>query len=174
MSEQQFSVLEKKSAVDPALLVDADQDESSQLAAQAVSLGRSRLSKLGKQISVGSSALWRANLGAAVLAGRNIQAGFDRLVDEGVAFQKAQKRKKNKRHTAKGKVETGVRSNAVARIHDIENQIDRGVNNTLHWIGMPSRKDFSEMSDKVNQLSESLDTLTTQLRDIIDSDKEIH
>ena len=63
---------------------------------------------------------------------------------------------------------------ATGKIHNIEHKIDKRVNDTLHWIGVPSRNDFENLTSRVNELSESVTTLVQQLKQSIDLSQETH
>ncbi|MEE8059004.1 MAG: phasin family protein [Pseudomonadales bacterium] len=115
--------------------------------------------------------LWRANLGAAILLEKNSVTLFSHLVEEGAQFQNRAKDEVGKTMGAVKKSALGAKNKATGKIHNFEHKIDTGVNNTLHWIGVPSRNDFESLTGKVNELSESLTTLTQQLRQPLEQEQ---
>lgn len=114
----------------------------------------------------------KIGIGAVVLGRRSGKELLDRLVDEGASYQQHAGGDPLPDGTAETLAEQGgsartnssVRAKAVDRIHDLEKRLDSGVNNTLHFIGVPSRKDFEQLESMVNELTHSFGDLTAQLR----------
>ena len=130
--------------------------------------------RLIKRLGGAANTLWQANLGAAIIIEAQAEKIFKTLVAEGKAYQNPPRSddSNDKVHVIPSASE--VKDIAFKKIHNIEHKIDRGVNNTLHWIGIPSRNDFMEMSSQVSDLSESLAILTRQLKENLNIENEIH
>lgn len=133
-----------------------------------------KLPRLIKRVRTAAKTLWRANVGAVILVEANATQLFKRLVEEGEAFQNSSQKEGDVNAGNAAASVSNIKLRTVDRIHKIEHKIDSGVNHTLHWLGMPSRHDFIEMSDKVNDLTESLTILTQQLKQSVDLEKDVH
>lgn len=115
--------------------------------------------------------LWQASLGAAVTLEHRSIKYFNQLVEKGAKFQYLT----SENQSAAGDSETGKTSRtrsatlrAVDKMHDIEHSIEHGLDkgraNTLHWIGVSSRNELSELSKKVESLEVEVKDLQQQLR----------
>lgn len=107
------------------------------------------------------STLWKASVGAAVSAQHRSGKFFKRMVEKGERYQ--YRRAQPHEQTAADQPATGNKLSASERIHNLEHRIedrlDRGRDNTLHWIGVPSNKEFEELQHKVEELSKHVESL---------------
>lgn len=121
--------------------------------------------------------LWQGLLGTAITVEHRTAKMFKRLVEKGARFQyhnqyvQAQTELKDgdiENPQTTEKVTTKLR--AVDRMHSIEhsieNTLDKGRSNTLHWIGVPSRDDIGEINAQVKILTEKVNSLEEQLRQL--------
>ncbi len=58
-----------------------------------------------------------------------------------------------------------IKTKAQTKITDVEEVFDKGVNKSLHFIGVPSRKDMDQMTMLMKDMAESIAELSTQLAD---------
>ncbi|MAZ89016.1 MAG: hypothetical protein CL693_15420 [Cellvibrionaceae bacterium] len=56
------------------------------------------------------------------------------------------------------------KSKAQEKIVGVEHALDEGVNRSLHFIGVPSRKDMNQMTSLMQDMAESITELSTQLQ----------
>ncbi len=56
------------------------------------------------------------------------------------------------------------RSKAQKKIVGVEHALDEGVNRSLHFIGVPSRKDMNQMTSLMQDMAESITELSSQLQ----------
>ena len=58
-----------------------------------------------------------------------------------------------------------IKTKAQTKITDVEEVFDKSVNKSLHFIGVPSRKDMDQMTMLMKDMAESIAELSTQLAD---------
>ena len=106
--------------------------------------------------------LWNAVLGTAVSVRHRARRRYHRLARKGARYQRLRAHYKAV-NQPQARPEPAPRISAVERLHTIEHNLehhlDRGRDNTLHWIGVPSRKDFEALEQKVETLSAALEEL---------------
>lgn len=116
--------------------------------------------------------LWYALLALTVTTQHQVKKIFNRLVKKGRRLKVKLKAKQVKRQAMNQQVdlaksESKQKLTAVDKIHhlehSIEDSLDRGRNNTLHWIGVPSQSDFNELTHQVELLSEKVEFLEQEL-----------
>ncbi|MGH1374200.1 MAG: phasin family protein [Cellvibrionaceae bacterium] len=56
------------------------------------------------------------------------------------------------------------KSKAQEKIVGVEHALDEGVNRSLHFIGVPSRKDMNQMTSLMQDMAESITELSSQLQ----------
>ncbi|MEE8057261.1 MAG: phasin family protein [Pseudomonadales bacterium] len=110
--------------------------------------------------------LWQACLGAAVTLEHRTAKYFNHLAAKGARFQYHSKVQEKSASQQTDGLEKPARGKlwSVDRMHDIEQSLDKGRNNTLHWIGVSSRNDLSAMSKRVDELTEKIQQMEQQLR----------
>lgn len=124
---------------------------------------QSLFTRLSDRIGDTVMTAWCAGLGAAVITERTAMQTFEKMVKEGQGLRKQARKRVDKRVDSVKDQAEGVRLRAVDRLHDIEERIDNGFSSTLQRFGVPTRKDFEELSRLVNELSCSVDNLAQQL-----------
>lgn len=103
--------------------------------------------------------LWQASLGVAVSARDRASRAYNHLVEKGEQHQQ-QRREQQAAEARSLKDAAADRINNLE--HTLEDRLDRGRDNTLHWIGVPSRKDFEALEAKLEALTEQLQRLQSQ------------
>lgn len=99
--------------------------------------------------------MWLAGLGALSVAEEAGTQVFNALVEEGKSWE--EKRREETEKTAKqvrDLTEEGGRA-----VEAVEERVRNEVNEALHQIGVPHRKDVDELRDQVDALSDKLDQL---------------
>ncbi len=105
--------------------------------------------------------LWKASVGVAVTAQHRSGKFFKRMAEKGERYQNL--RAQPQEQATVERQADGTKLSAVERIHNLEHRIedrlDRGRDSTLHWIGVPSNKEFEELQHKVEELSKLVEGL---------------
>ncbi len=113
------------------------------------------LKQVGKVPMIRDSAqhIWLAGLGAFALAEEEGVRVFDTLVKKGRGVEKM-----NKARLEKVLAKVGdVRSDAERAIGRLTAPIDTGVNTALHRLGVPSRKEITTLTRRVEELTRSVE-----------------
>lgn len=97
--------------------------------------------------------IWLAGLGAFALAGEEGGKLFKQLVKKGEGMEKLNKTRINQLvarvEDVRGEAQTAARK-AVARLGD---PLESGMTAAMHKIGMPTRKEISELTRRVEELT---------------------
>jgi poly(hydroxyalkanoate) granule-associated protein len=100
-------------------------------------------------VTSASRQLWFAGLGAVGMAGTTSTALFDMLVEEGRKYQHREMKRVDK-----------VLGQATDSLHDVQKLVEHNVQTTtkaaLNKLGMPTRKDVSDLSRRVELLTAKL------------------
>lgn len=100
---------------------------------------------------------WLAGLGAVGMAGNVTQAVVDMLVDEGLKLQKLEVKRLDKL------VDT-VSDRWLSITKMVEDNVQSTTKATLSRLGVPSRKDVSELLVRVEQLTAKVEALKASKR----------
>ena len=115
----------------------------------------------GRQLA---QTLWRATLGATITAQHRTAKMFNRLVEKGTRYQHLMA--KAQEHAPPAEEPAEPRLSTVERIHNfehsIEDRLDKGRDSTLHWIGVPSYKEFDALVAKVDSLAHAVESLQSE------------
>lgn len=123
-----------------------------------------------RRIAKAASQLWQAGIGAAITLQHRGAKSFHHLAEKGARFQSRRQRRQQAEadSEAVAVAQHSLREAASERMHSIEhsieNSLDRGRDNTLHWIGVPSRKDFEALSAQLESLTRTVAALQRQLQ----------
>ncbi len=165
-AKEKETITEQPQQAEEELEINSHQDTSSEPEEQSLRFERSR--NLAKT-------LWQATLGTAITLEQRGAKAFNRLVDKGAKFQ-GQNNQVKSTHTGENTSEKSAKLRAVDRIHDLENKIehglDRGRNNTLHWIGVPNREDFETLNQQLKVLTEKVEMLEKKNQSSADKEKK--
>jgi poly(hydroxyalkanoate) granule-associated protein len=101
--------------------------------------------------------VWLAGLGAVGMAGNVTQAVVGMLVDEGLKLQKVEVKRLDKL------VDT-VSDRWLALTKLVEDNVQSTTKTALSRLGLPSRKDVSELMVRVEQLTAKVETLKASKR----------
>jgi poly(hydroxyalkanoate) granule-associated protein len=105
--------------------------------------------------------VWLAGLGVVGMAGNTTQAVFGMLVDEGQKVQKAELKRMDR-------LVTKTSEEITDQLHTLGRFVEDGVQKTtktvLSRLGLPSRKDVSDLTVRVDQLAAKVDTLKAKRR----------
>jgi poly(hydroxyalkanoate) granule-associated protein len=101
--------------------------------------------------------VWLAGLGAVGMAGNVTQAVVGMLVDEGLKLQKVEVKRLDKL------VDT-VSDRWLALTKLVEDNVQSTTKTALSRVGLPSRKDVSELMVRVEQLTAKVETLKASKR----------
>jgi len=101
--------------------------------------------------------VWLAGLGAVGMAGNVTQAVAGMLVDEGLKLQKIEVKRLDKL------VDT-VSDRWLALTKLVEDNVQSTTKTALSRLGLPSRKDVSELMVRVEQLTAKVETLKASKR----------
>lgn len=101
--------------------------------------------------------VWLAGIGAVGMAGNTTQAVFDMLVEEGQKIQKQEMKRFDR-----------FMDQATDQVHEIGKMVEGRVQATtkaaLGRLGLPSRKDVSDLMARVDQLTVKVEALKTRRR----------
>lgn len=116
--------------------------------------------------------LWQATLGMTLTARRRSDKVFQRMVRKGAHYQAMRAEQQRHDHSDSDSNQGGhgsLKEAASERFHELEhsleNQFDRGRDNTLHWIGVPSRRDFEALEKRVDALAQMVAIMQQQLEE---------
>ncbi|BFM14705.1 hypothetical protein R50073_08880 [Maricurvus nonylphenolicus] len=123
----------------------------------------SRIGKLMSGVSNVSKFAWHTCLGTAVtLEEKVVSLGYE-MAQKGSEFEKQAKDKIGSRKTRLTSTSAELKAKAKEKIVDVEHVIDNGVNKSLHMIGVPSRKDMSQLTNLMQDMADSISELATQI-----------
>lgn len=118
-----------------------------------------------RQMNKARETLWYALLGAGLSFSERSSRAFDELVEKGAAFQNQAglPPSSSPEEDLRAQEET---SSAVDRLQRLETQLedrlDKSRDSTLHWIGVPSWKDFATLQQEVENLRQRIQQLEAQ------------
>ncbi len=119
---------------------------------------KEKVSDFQKEVKESTQKVWLAGLGALSMAGEEGQKLFKNLVEKGEAFQKKEK----------PPVEAVKRSMDSARekAEDLWKKLEGGFNDrvaaALQKLGVPTRNEISELTERVDSLVEAIQKLGEQ------------
>ncbi|MGE0351760.1 MAG: phasin family protein [Gemmatimonadales bacterium] len=97
--------------------------------------------------------IWLAGLGAFALAGEEGEKVFSTLVKKGAGLEKA-----NKQRLAKVLSKVGdLRDDAGRAIGKLTAPIDNATSTTLHRLGVPTRKEITTLTKRVEELTRTVE-----------------
>ncbi len=128
--------------------------------------------KAGKVISgVGKvyKYAWYTCLGSALTVEENLLSVGKKMAAKGEKVSSKNRKKiistldlrKNKVIHAR----EDIKVRAHEKMEGVENIIDKGVNRSLHFIGVPSRNDMDQMTSLMKDMADSITELTSQLQE---------
>lgn len=100
--------------------------------------------------------VWLAGMGAVGMIGNTSSTLFDTLVEEGKRFQKAELAVVDKVVTTTTKTVNTAVSDATTYVQDNVQQVTK---KALNGLGMPSRRDVSELTHRVELLTAKVEAL---------------
>lgn len=107
--------------------------------------------------------VWFAGVGAVGMISNTTSTLFDTLVDEGKRFQKTELDAVDRLVTKTSKTVNTVVGDATTYVQDaatrVENNVQQVTKAALNRLGMPSRRDVSELSSRVETLTAKLEAL---------------
>lgn len=112
----------------------------------------STLNRLGDEASEAGRDLWRAGLGALTEIKSESKKTFDQLVERGEEFDRERLRPFERR--VAGRVE--------AWRGDLRQRVAGAVTGTLERFGVPTRRDFETLSERLEALSKRIDELAAR------------
>lgn len=63
------------------------------------------------------------------------------------------------------KAKAELKLKAQEKVADVEHALDEGVNRSLHFVGVPSRKDMDQMTSLMKDMADSITELSSQLQE---------
>jgi predicted HicB family RNase H-like nuclease len=123
----------------------------------------SRLGKLIAGVSSASKFAWHTCLGSAVVLEEKVVNLSYKMAEKGSEFEKQTKGKLDSRKTRLSSASAGFKAKAQEKIVDVEQVIDKGVNRSLHMIGVPSRKDMNQLTNLMQDMADSISDLASQI-----------
>lgn len=96
--------------------------------------------------------IWLAGLGALAAAGEEGTKMFDRLVDRGREYETRGREEARKQYE-------GARSNADELWSTWSAKLDEAVTNALHRMGVPSRDEIRNLTQRVEELNAKVEML---------------
>ncbi len=136
----------------------ADEPESNvqQFAAAANAKNKSKIAGAAIKVGMVYRFAWRTCLGAAISAEQAAVGWAKNMAEKGAEFETKAK------SGAQEKLQNSpIRNKAQEKIADLETMIDKGVNRSLNFIGVPTKKDINtlthliqDMADAINELAE--------------------
>jgi poly(hydroxyalkanoate) granule-associated protein len=106
---------------------------------------------VSEEIKGSANKIWLAGLGALSLAEEEGDKLFKRLVSRGEDYQSGLKEPVEK---ATGKVKGTVKK--------VETMVDDQVTAALHRLGVPTKKEISELTDKVDRLTKTIEEMAAR------------
>ncbi|NIB39647.1 phasin family protein [Pseudomaricurvus alkylphenolicus] len=107
---------------------------------------------------------WHTCLGAAVTAEEKITEFAREMAEKGAKVEFNPPRRILERREKLTSASEDIKHKAQERIEDVEHMIDEGVNRSLHFMGVPSRKDMDEMTSLMKDMADSITELSSQLQ----------
>lgn len=108
-----------------------------------------------KEIKESAHKIWLAGLGALALAGEEGKAMFQALVERGEDFEARGKTQVDK---VKGKVDD-ARTNVAVVVSQLSERFDESVAGALQRLGVPTRKEISTLTKRVEELTKSIEKI---------------
>lgn len=121
---------------------------------------------LPEELAERSREVWLAGLGALSMAEEEGVKLFNSLVEKGETWEKEGRKKlsaaKKKVDKAKGKVEEAAKGSAITDLDDkILASVETAVEKVLQRLGVPTHTEVTDLTSKVERLSEQVATLAT-------------
>lgn len=129
-----------------------------------------RKSRIVKAITGVGSAYkfaWYGCLGAAVTAEERLVDFSKRMAVKGASVDLKPSLISRTFDTPKAKIthaSSELKYRAQEKITDVEQALDEGVNRSLHFIGVPSRKDMDQMTCLMKDMADSITEISSQLQ----------
>lgn len=134
-----------------------------------LSTGKESAVKVISTVGTFYKTAWYTALGSAVTLEENISDFRKKMTAKGQRVDLKEKsvlvRRLNHRKMKLVSVGEDIKSKAQDKIEDVEEILDRGVNRSLHFIGVPSRKDLDQMTLLMKDMADSISELSCQLQD---------
>lgn len=109
--------------------------------------------------------LWQAALGGMVGMQQRTGKAFNRLVHKGASYQRLSRHEGRTEKAAPAAQQPRLRP--AQRLHQLEHRLedrlDKGRDNTLHFIGVPSKHDFESLQREVADLKRLIQQLQTKV-----------
>ena len=102
--------------------------------------------------------VWLAGLGVASIAQKETVKAFDSLIKEGKSFEKVSKKTARTVSNKAEKRFDNIRKVATKQFDKVENLFDARIENVLKKFDIPSVKDISSLSKKVDSLVKEIKT----------------
>ncbi len=133
------------------------------------SSGKAKAGKVISGVGMFYKYAWYTCLGTAMTVEENVVEFGKKMADKGESVEaSAIKKITSKFDTRKTKlisVTDDFKSKAQEKVDDVEEILDKGVNKSLHFIGVPSRKDMDQMTSLMKDMAESITELSSQLQE---------
>ncbi|GAB3112863.1 phasin family protein [Aestuariicella hydrocarbonica] len=134
-----------------------------------LSAGKSSAGKVLSGVGSFYKYAWYTALGSALTLEENVAEFSKKMAAKGEKVElKAKTKITQKFDFPKAKLTSAsedIKSKAHEKMEDVEQIIDKGVNRSLHFIGVPSRKDMDQMTMLMKDMADSITELSTQLQE---------
>jgi len=127
----------------------------------------SRIVKVISGVGSAYKFAWYACLGAALTVEESVTDFSKKMAVKGAGVDLKPALITKRFEAPKAKIDHAraeFKSKAQEKIVGVEHALDEGVNRSLHFIGVPSRKDMNQMTSLMQDMAESITELSTQLQ----------
>jgi len=119
----------------------------------------SRIGKIIAGVNVASRFTWHTCLGSALALEEKVVSLTHQMAQKGSEFEIQTKGNKNRLSNAGHK----LKAKAQEKIVDVEKVIDNGVNRSLHMMGVPNRREMSQLTHLMQDMADSISDLASQM-----------
>lgn len=134
-----------------------------------LSAGKNNAGKVISRVGNFYKYAWYTALGSALTLEENVSEFSKKMASKGEKVELKAKSKITKkfdvRKTKLTSASEDIKSKAQGKMDDVEQIFDKGVNKSLHFIGVPSRKDMDQMTMLMKDMADSINELSSQLQE---------
>ncbi|WP_439134384.1 phasin family protein [Pseudomaricurvus sp.] len=146
-----------------------DSELSEKLPMGVLTTGKANAGKVISRVGNFYKYAWYTALGSALTLEESVSGFGKKMAEKGEKVELKAKTKITKkfdvRKTKITSASEDIKSKAQGKMDDVEHIIDKGVNKSLHFIGVPSRKDMDQMTMLMKDMADSITELSTQLQE---------
>jgi len=149
--------------IDEATSTETEQTNASNAETPPPPARESRIGKIIAGVNGASKFTWHTCLGSALVLEEKVVSLTHKMAQKGSEFEKQTKGKLDGRKTRLSSAGYKLKAKAQEKIVDVEKVIDNGVNRSLHMMGVPNRREMSQLTHLMQDMADSISDLASQM-----------